>query len=133
MISRVLLPVNDSETAERAARRALEAYSEAEITALHVVGEPSPTMGKAVSLASEDDIEQAAEEHASAVLQRARDIADRFDAESTTDAAWRTPAEAIITGLTFRYGNYRQSRGTSAERLPSGTQLGRCSGAHQRR
>ena len=111
MISRVLLPVNDPETAERAVRHALEAYSEAETTALHAVGNPSPMMGEAVSLALEDDIEQAAEEHASAVLQRARDIADRFDAESTTDVAWGTPAEVIIIGMSFRCGNYRQSRG----------------------
>jgi len=44
----------------------------------------------------EDDIEQAAEEHASTVLQRARDIADQFDTEITTDIAWGTPAKVII-------------------------------------
>jgi len=64
MISRVLVPVDDSEMAERAVRYALEAHPDAEITVLHVVGEPSPMMGKAMSLAVEDDIEQAAEEHA---------------------------------------------------------------------
>ena len=34
MISRVLVPMDDSETAERTVRYALEAYSDVEITAL---------------------------------------------------------------------------------------------------
>ena len=68
MISRVLVPMDDSETVKRTVRYALEAYSDVEITALHVVGAPSPMMGKAVGLALEDDIEQAAKEHTSAVL-----------------------------------------------------------------
>ena len=96
MISCVLVPMDDSETAKRTVRYALEAYSDVEITALHVVGAPSPMMGKAVSLALEDDIEQAAEEHASAVPQRARDIADQFDTKITTDIAWGTSAKVIV-------------------------------------
>jgi nucleotide-binding universal stress UspA family protein len=88
--------MDDSETAERTVRYALEAYSDVEVTTLHVVGAPSPIMGKAVSLALEDDIEQAAEEHASAILQRARDIADQFHTNITTDIAWGTSANVII-------------------------------------
>lgn len=42
MISRVLVPMDDSETAVRTVRYALEAYSDVEITALQVVGSPSP-------------------------------------------------------------------------------------------
>jgi len=53
-------------------------------------------MGKAVSLALEDDIEQAAEDPASAILQRARDIADQFDTRRTTDISWGTSANVII-------------------------------------
>jgi hypothetical protein len=49
-----------------------------------------------VSLALEDDIEQAAEEDASAVLQRARDIADQFHTKITADIAWGTSANVII-------------------------------------
>ena len=96
MISRVLVPVDDSEMAERAVRYALEAHPDAEITVLHVVGAPSPMMGKAVSLALKDDIEQAAEEHASAVFQRACDITDQFHTKVTTDIAWGTSANVII-------------------------------------
>lgn len=96
MISRVLVPVDDSEMAERAVRYALEAHPDAEIVVLHVVGEPSAMMGEAVGLALEDDIQQAAEEHASTVHQRARDIAEQYDAEISTDVAWGNPAKVII-------------------------------------
>jgi hypothetical protein len=88
--------MDDSETAVRTVRYALEAYSDNEITALHVVGGPSPMMRKAGSLALEADIEQAAEEHVSAVLTRARDIADQFDTKITTDIAWEGSANVII-------------------------------------
>lgn len=96
MVSRVLVPMDDSEMAEHALEYALEAYPDAEITVLHVVGEPSPMMGKAVSLALEDDIEEAAEEHASAVLAHAREIAQTYDVELETEVAWGSPAKAII-------------------------------------
>lgn len=96
MISRVLVPIDESEMAEHALKYALEAHPDAEITVLHVVGEPSPMMGESVGLALEDDIEEAAEEHASAVLERAREIAQSYDAELETDVAWGSPAKAII-------------------------------------
>lgn len=96
MISSVLVPMDDSEMAERALEYALELHPDAEITVLHVVGEPSPMMGKAVGLALEDDIEEAAEEHASAVLARGREIAQAYDIELETDVGWGNPAKAII-------------------------------------
>jgi len=45
MISRVLVPMDESEMAERALRFALEAHPDAEIIVLHVVGQPSSMMG----------------------------------------------------------------------------------------
>jgi nucleotide-binding universal stress UspA family protein len=42
MISRILVPMDDSEMAQRALEYALENHPDAEITVLHVVGEPSP-------------------------------------------------------------------------------------------
>lgn len=68
MGSRVLVPMDDSEMAERPLRYALEMHHDAEIMVLHVVGEPSPMVGKAMSLALEEDIDAAAQEHSSAVL-----------------------------------------------------------------
>jgi hypothetical protein len=53
--------MDDSELAKQALRYALEVHPIAEITVLHLVGKPSEMMRKAVVLAFEDDIEQAAE------------------------------------------------------------------------
>lgn len=96
MVSRVLVPMDDSEMAEHALEYALEAHPDAEITVLHIVGEASPMMGKAVALALEDDIEEAAEKHASQVLERAHEIAQTYERDITTDVAWGNPAKAII-------------------------------------
>ncbi|MFB6196225.1 MAG: universal stress protein [Haloplanus sp.] len=96
MISRVLVPMDGSEMARQALEYALEAHPDADITVLHVVGVPSPLMGKAMSIALEDDIEQAAEEHAESVLSAARDLAREYDADIDTDVAWGAPAKAIV-------------------------------------
>lgn len=64
IISRVFVPMDDSKMAVRALEYALKAHPDAEITVLHIVGEPSAMMGKAAGLALEDDIEEAAKEHA---------------------------------------------------------------------
>lgn len=74
MISRVLVPMDESEMAERALRFALEAHPDAEIIVLHVVGQPSSMMGGAAGLALADDTEEAAREQASEpVRARPRD------------------------------------------------------------
>ena len=96
MISRVLVPMDDSEMAEHALTFALEAYPSADITVLHIVGEPSSMMGKAAGLALQDDVEEAAEELASEVLQRARDIAETYDRSIGTDVQMGTPAKVIV-------------------------------------
>ncbi|MDG5777758.1 universal stress protein [Haloarculaceae archaeon H-GB2-1] len=96
MISRVLVPMDESEMAEHALKYALEAHPDAEITVLHIVGEPSAMMGKAVGLALEDDFEEAVEERASQVDERAHEIAQTYEKEITTDVAWGRPAKAII-------------------------------------
>lgn len=96
MISRVLVPMDDSEMAERALEYALETHPDAEITVLHVVGGPSPMMGAATGLVLEDDFEDAAEEHAEQVLDRAREIAREYEVELETDVAWGSPAKAIV-------------------------------------
>jgi len=96
MSSRVLVPMDDSEMAERALEYALETHSDAEITVLTVVGNPSPMLGDAMSLLLEDDLEAAAEERASEVFDRARDIARSHDREISTDIAWGTPGKVIV-------------------------------------
>jgi nucleotide-binding universal stress UspA family protein len=96
MIDRILVPMDDSELAERALTYALEAHPDAEITVFHVVGEPSPMMGKAISLALEDDIEQAGEQYAEQVLDRARALAAEYDTDIHTKIGWGSPAKAIV-------------------------------------
>lgn len=96
MINRVLVPMDDSEMAEQALTYALEAHPDAEITVLHVVGEPSPMMGQAVSLALEEDVEQAGETHAETVFDRARAVAAEYTIEIDTDIEYGRPAKAIV-------------------------------------
>lgn len=88
--------MDDSEMAERALEYAFEAHPDAAITVLNVVGEPSGMMGQAVSLALEDDVEKAADEHAERVIDRAREIADEQDHEISTEVAWGRPSKAIL-------------------------------------
>ncbi|QSG13375.1 Nucleotide-binding protein, UspA family [Halapricum desulfuricans] len=94
MTSRILVPMDDSEMAEHALEHALEMYPDAEITVLNIVGEPSGMMGKATSLALADDIEEAAEERASEIFDRAHEIAG--DREISTDIAWGNPSKVIV-------------------------------------
>ena len=61
MVSRVLVPIDESEMAERALRFALDAHPDAEFVVLHVVGEPSSMMGSAAGLALADDWRRCAE------------------------------------------------------------------------
>ncbi|MEF8776038.1 MAG: universal stress protein [Haloarculaceae archaeon] len=96
MISRLLVPMDDSEMAERALEYALEHHPDAEITVLHVVGQPSPMGGAATGLALADDVEAAAEERAAAVFDRARDLAAEYDVELTTDVELGQATRAIL-------------------------------------
>ncbi|MFD1645996.1 universal stress protein [Haloarchaeobius litoreus] len=96
MISRVLVPMDDSKMAERALEYALEAHPDAEITVLHIVGEPSGMMGKAMGLALEANIEEAAEKHAAEIFERAREIAQSHGTDISTDVAWGSPAKVIV-------------------------------------
>jgi nucleotide-binding universal stress UspA family protein len=96
MVSRVLVPMDDSEMAEHALVYALETHPEATITVLHVVGEPSGMFGQATKLALADDIKTAAEEYAGDVLDRARAIAAEHDREIDTAIEMGHPARAIV-------------------------------------
>ncbi len=97
MIDRVLVPMDDSEMARHALEYALDAFGEAEITVLHVVGSSSPMMGKMAGLALEDDVQAAAEERAEAVFEIARTIAAERDVEIDTIVAIGEPARTIVT------------------------------------
>lgn len=96
MISRVLVPMDDSGMAERALRYALDAHPNAEITVVHVVGEPSSMMGGATRIALADDPQAAAREQASDLLDRAHEIAAESNSEIETVVKVGHPARAII-------------------------------------
>ena len=96
MIDRVLVPMDDSEMAQKALEYALEAYDGAEITVLHVVGKSTPMMGEIVGLAMEDDLQGAAEQRAEEIFDNARKIAAEYDTEITTTVAIGHPARNIV-------------------------------------
>ncbi|WP_136601574.1 universal stress protein [Salinigranum halophilum] len=96
MISRILVPMDDSEMAQRALAYALENHPDAEITVLNVVGEPSLWGGVATGLALEDDIGEAATERAKEVFDDARELAAEHGIEVTTEVQLGEPSRAIL-------------------------------------
>lgn len=96
MTAQVLVPLDDSEVAEAALRFALEIHSDADITALHVVGEASSMMGEAAGIALSDDPDAAAKKHSEPIFETARAIAAEYDAEITTVTAIGSPAKTIV-------------------------------------
>jgi nucleotide-binding universal stress UspA family protein len=96
MIERILVPMDDSEMSQRALTYALENHADAEITVLHVVGEPSSMWGAATGIALEDDPERAAEERAAPVFDRARETAAEYGISVETDVELGSPVRAIL-------------------------------------
>lgn len=96
MISRILVPMDESEMAQRALEYAFENHPDAEITVLHVVGEPSPMGGAVTGLALEENLEEAAEERAQVVFDHARKLAAEYDIEITTEVQLGQPVRAIL-------------------------------------
>jgi nucleotide-binding universal stress UspA family protein len=96
MISRILVPMDDSEMARQALTYALENHPDAEVTVLHVVGGPSLMGGDATGLALQADLDEAAEERAEVVFGPARDLAAEHGAEVDTEVALGHPARAIL-------------------------------------
>lgn len=96
MIEHVLVPMDDSEMAERALEYALENHPDAEITVLHVAGNPSLMGGAAAGLALEGDTNEAVEKAADAVFDRARDVATDHGAEVATEVGMGHPARVIL-------------------------------------
>jgi len=96
MISRVLVPMDDSEMAKRALEYALENHPDTEITVLHVAGTPSLMGGAAAGLALEGDTNEAAEAKAEAVFDRARAAAAEHGTEVNTEVGMGHPARVIL-------------------------------------
>jgi nucleotide-binding universal stress UspA family protein len=97
MISRVLIAMDDPEMVERAIEYAVEAYPTAEVTVLHVIGEPTPMMGEAARIAIEGETLQMIEHHDDNVHTRAEKIADEYGITITTEIRVGNPSREIIT------------------------------------
>lgn len=102
MLSRILVPMDDSAPAGRALEYALDNHPDAEVTVLHVVGVPSMLMGEAVGLSLEDDLEDAADDRAAPVFERARRIADGRGREVDTIVGIGHPSRNVVD----RAGDY---------------------------
>lgn len=83
--------------AEQALEYALETHPDADITVLHIVGEPSSMLGRAMGIALEDDLQEAAAEAAEPVFARANQVAESHGKTITTQLALGNPAKAIIS------------------------------------
>lgn len=95
MVSRVLVAMDGSEITERALEFALDAYPDAEITVLTIIGEPSGMMGEAVGLVFEETRAEGTED-ARVVLDRAQEIAAEFDRELEGIIGYGDPAAEIV-------------------------------------
>jgi nucleotide-binding universal stress UspA family protein len=96
MLSRVLVPMDDSDHASHALEYALDNHPDAAVTVLHVVGVPSMMMGDAVGLSLEEDFEEAADERAGPVFERARALADEYDRDIDTVVGVGHPARNVL-------------------------------------
>ena len=96
MLSRILVPMDDSDQAGHALAYALDNHPEAGVTVLHVVGGPSMLMGGAVGLALEEDVSEAAAERAQPVFDRAREIAAERDRDIDTVVGIGHPARNVL-------------------------------------
>ena len=96
MVERVLVPMDDSELSERALRYALDVHQGADVTVLHVVGEPSGMMGAATGIALADDSEERVQELSEDVFERAGEIATEYGVEVAVESEVGSPASRIV-------------------------------------
>lgn len=96
MVQRVLVPMDDSELSERALRYALDVHRDADITVLHVVGEPSGMMGSATGIALADDSEERVRELSEDVFERVNEIASEHGVAVAVESEVGSPASRIV-------------------------------------
>jgi len=96
MVERVLVAMDDSELSERALRYALDVHRDADVTVLHVVGEPSGMMGAATGIALADDSEERVQELSEDVFERAGAIATEIGVEVAVESEVGSPASRIV-------------------------------------
>jgi len=95
MVSRVLVAMDGSKITERALEFAIEAYPDAEISVLTIIGEPSGMMGEAVGLMFEETRAEGTEA-ARQILDRAQEIAAEADRELEGVIGYGKPASEVV-------------------------------------
>ncbi|WP_280585182.1 universal stress protein [Halorubrum sp. Boch-26] len=96
MVERVLVAMDGSELSERALRYALDAHRDADVTVLHVVGEPSGMMGAATGIALADDSEERVQELSEEVFEQAGEVASEHGVTVNVEAEVGSPASRIV-------------------------------------
>lgn len=96
MLSRILVPMDESDHAAAALEYALDHHPEADVTVVHVVGAPSMMMGGAAGLAVEDDVREAAAEKSEPIFERAHDIAAERGRDIETIVGVGHPVRTIL-------------------------------------
>lgn len=99
MVSRVLVAMDGSKITERALEFAIDAYPDAQITVLTIIGEPSGMMGEAVGLMFEETRAEGTDD-ARIVLDRAQEIAAKADRELEGVIGYGKPAVEIVDRAT---------------------------------
>ena len=118
MISSVLVAMDDSEMAEHALTYALDAFPDADITVLTVVGEPSQLIGEQTAIAMAEDPKAKTAELAQPVFDRAREIAADHEIEITTRVdSGHAPRSIIEHAADFDTVVVGSHSGTLSERL----------------
>ena len=95
MVERVLVPVDDSELADRALEFALETFRDASIDVLYVVPVSTSIAEELVGLTTEAELDRVVEERAAPVLDRARQLATEHGREVNTAVAVGNPSRVI--------------------------------------
>jgi nucleotide-binding universal stress UspA family protein len=88
--------MDDSEMAEKALRYAIDAFPDAELTVLTVVGGATGMMGEATAIAMADDPQAEAKDHAEPVLERMDEIAAETDSDIEPIVETGSPARTIV-------------------------------------
>ena len=98
MTTQILVPLDGSEKAYEALAYAIEHFSDAELTVLHVLGLDAAAVAEGTVIVMDEGIQQAAAERAEKIFEQARErAADAgYDGELTTVTAEGDPKNAIV-------------------------------------
>ena len=100
MVERVLVPVDDSDLAERALVFAIETYRDAVIEAMHVVPVSATFVEQLVGLSREEEFDRAVEQQAEPILERAQKLGADRGTEVETSMEMGNPSREILERAT---------------------------------